>query len=272
MNDFALLLPLQDVARRVAREEVLPRFRHVTAVQKSDGGLLTEADVAAQQALAVILPGLAPYPVLGEEMTSDEQQALWRDNQAGLWVVDPIDGTTNFARGLPCFSISIALMRAGRPVLGVVYAPVLNECFSAAAGHGAWCNEARLHMSNEMPLSMAVAAVDSKRLPASMAQYLVSERPVHSVRNFGSSTLDWCWLATGSVDVMLHGGQKLWDFAAGALILQEAGGCLTTLEGEDFWAAEPWQRSVIAARSPELFLAWKSWVKSCRMSEAVTRS
>ena len=266
MNDFGLLQSLQETARAVAHTEILPRFRHVTAVQKSDGGLLTDADMAAQQALVTMLPKLAPYPVLGEEMAAVDQQLLWRENQAGLWVVDPIDGTTNFARGLPCFSISIALMRAGRPVLGVIYAPVLNECFSAASGHGAWCNDEKLPASNNVPLSMAVAAIESKRLPASLVQNLVSDRPVHSVRNFGAATLDWCWLAAGRADVMLHGAQKLWDFAAGALILQEAGGYLATLESDDFWAADPWQRSVIAARTSALFAPWVSWVNAHRLS------
>lgn len=270
LSDVALLLPLQEIARRVAHEEIMPRFRRVTAAMKADGGLLTEADVAAQQALMLWLPQLAPYPVLGEEMTTSVQQSLWDANQDGLWVVDPIDGTTNFARGLPCFTVSIALMRAGRPVLGVIYAPVLGECFAAVAGRGAWCNGEVLCTGAELSLAEAVAAIETKRLLAELAIRVISERPFHSQRNFGAATLDWCWLASGRADVMLHGAQKLWDFAAGALILQEAGGCVATLDSDDFWAAKPWQRSVLAARTPALFAAWDEWVHLRRPSVAKT--
>ncbi|MBS1154266.1 MAG: inositol monophosphatase [Proteobacteria bacterium] len=252
----------------MAHEEIMPRFRHVTAAIKADGGLLTEADIAAQQALMDWLPQLVPFPVLGEEMTTDAQQFLWAANQAGLWVVDPVDGTTNFARGLPCFSVSIALMRAGRPVLGVVYAPALGECFSAVAGHGAWCNGETLRSGADVPLAEAVAAIDIKRLSADLAVGVVRNRPYHAQRNFGASTLDWCWLAAGRMDVMLHCSQKLWDFAAGALILQEAGGQVATLESEDFWVGKPWQRSVLAARTPALFAEWREWVLARRPSAA----
>lgn len=266
LSDLALLARVEEIARRVAQEQIMPRFRRVSAQIKADGGLLTEADVATQQALMDWLPQLAPFPVLGEEMTTDAQQALWADNQAGLWVVDPIDGTTNFSRGLPCFSVSIALLRAGRPVLGVIYAPVQEECFSALVGQGAWRNGEILQVGANTPLSEAVAAIDIKRLTADLATGVIRNRPYHAQRNFGASTLDWCWLAAGRMDVMLHCAQKLWDFAAGALILQEAGGRVATLESDDFWEALPWQRSVVAARTAALFTEWREWVLAHRPS------
>lgn len=266
MSDMALLPALREVARKVARTEIMPRFASVVAQRKADGSLLTEADLAAQQALVHALPQLAAFPVLGEEMSRQEQEKLWRDSASGLWVVDPIDGTTNFARGLPCFSVSIALMRQGRPVLGVVYAPMLDECYSAVAGEGAWLNEDRLSCRADVPMAHAVASIETKRLPAGLAAYVVTDPPFRSMRNFGAATLDWCWLAAGRVDVMLYGAQKLWDFAAGALILQEAGGLVATLEQPDFWLADPWQRSVVAARTPALFAPWREWLRDGRLS------
>lgn len=270
MSDFALLPALQDIAREVARTEIMPRFLRVVAERKADGSLLTAADIASQRLLMRMLPQLAPYPVLGEEMSVAEQERIFDSSEAGVWVVDPIDGTTNFSRGLPCFSVSIALLRRGQPVLGVVYAPLLDECYSAAAGEGAWLNEERLACQSDLLLSQAVASIETKRLPLELVSRLASSRPVRSVRSFGAATLDWCWLAAGRADVMLYGAQKLWDFAAGALILREAGGCISTLENADFWMAEPWQRSVVAARSPVLFAQWQRWVQDRRLSDLPT--
>lgn len=86
--------------------------------------------------------------------------------------------------------------------------------------------------------------------------------PFGTIRSMGSSTLDWCYLASGRYDIYIHGGQKLWDYAAGALIFEEAGGCLTTLEGDDFWSGEHvFKRSVIAALQPELFKQWVKWIR-----------
>ena len=107
-----------------------------------------------------------------------------------------------------------------------------------------------------------MAEVDFKRLPATLAQALAASPPYSSQRNFGASTLEWCYVAAGRFDVYLHGGQKLWDYAAGSLILEEAGGLMCSLDSDDFWAEEGWKRSVLAARTPELFEAWVSWVRA----------
>ena len=125
MQDLARLESLCQALRCVADEEIMPRFRKVSASLKEDGTLLTEADLAAQRALARLLPGIAPYPVLGEEMTELEQQALWAASPDGLWVVDPVDGTTNFAHGMPYFAVAAAfpLVRGfavGRTIFGEV--------------------------------------------------------------------------------------------------------------------------------------------------------
>lgn len=262
MQDLARLESLCQALRCVADEEIMPRFRKVSASLKEDGTLLTEADLAAQRALARLLPGIAPYPVLGEEMTELEQQALWAASSDGLWVVDPVDGTTNFAHGMPYFAVAAALMRDGRPVLGAIYAPVFDECFAAAAGGGAWLNGERMMLEKTLSLAEAVAVVEPKRLPKTLAASIATKPPVHAVRNFGASTIDWCSMAAGRADVMLHGAQKLWDYAAGVLILQEAGGRIAAIEADDYWALDPWQRSVVAARDETLLTEWKRWVRA----------
>ncbi len=257
----ARLQALIQIAREVAATEVMPRFRKVAAEIKHDGSLFTEADLAAQTALQRLLPQLVDCPVLGEEMSQDQQEALWAAHADGLWIVDPIDGTSNFAHGLPYFAVSIALFQQQRPVLAVVYLPVLDECFAAEAGAGAWLNDDRLPLvQDDKPLKQAMASIETKWLSGHLATRVVTVNPYHSHRNFGASTIDWCWLAAGRTDVMLHGAQKLWDYAAGVLILLEAGGEVGCLFHDSYWEENPWHRSAIAARTPSLFSGWSAWV------------
>ena len=258
----ALLPGLIDAVKRVARQEIMPRYLNVARHRKSDGSLFTQADLAAQEALVRELRTLLPCPFMGEEMTEAQQEALWAAGEQGVWCVDPIDGTSNFVNGIPYFAVSVALVRAGRPVLGVVYDPVSDECFYAARGHGAWLNGEQLPIKEGVgTLREAIAEVDLKRLPRHLALLLGHQPPYASQRNFGASTLEWCYVAAGRFDVYLHGGQKLWDYAAGSLILDEAGGHYCGLRSDDFWDDSPWQRSVIAALRPELFASWKAWLR-----------
>ena len=261
--DASLVEPVLAIVRDVAAREIMPRYLSVAHTRKADGSLFTEADLAAQEALKSALSGLAPVPVLAEEMTQQEQARQWQEGAAGLWCVDPIDGTSNFVNGLPYFAVSVALMRHGRPVLGVVYDPVADEAFHAARGQGAFLNGERLPIKDSVPaLQNAMAGVDFKRLERRLAQSLAISPPYMSQRNYGASTLEWCYAAAGRFDVYLHGGQRLWDYAAGALILSEADGHLCTLDHDDFWAAPVWRRSVIAALDRALFESWKTWLRA----------
>lgn len=247
----------------VAAEEVMPRYLKATLQTKGDGTSFTEADMAAQESLTRKLQAIQNLPVIGEEMSEAEQRAAWDQGGAGVWCIDPIDGTSNFVRGLPYFAVSVALIREGRTVLGVVYDPVAKEMFGAEIGRGAFLNGEKLVRSNVVKqLSEALANVDLKRLGAKLACKLTAEPPYASLRSFGASTLDWCYTAAGRYDVYLHGGQKLWDYAAGALILQEAGGSACTLEYDDFQQGNVWQRSVIASLDASLFNEWKNWVRA----------
>ncbi len=241
----------------------MPRYLQVERIYKADGSFYTEADLAAQTSLLEKLHGIYPVAMIGEEMTDSQQQAQWQAGEEGIWSIDPIDGTSNFMNGLPYFAVSVALMREGRSILGVVYNPATDELFYAERGKGAFLNGQALPLSKrKIPLYSAIANVDFKRLNRKLAAEIVAAPPYASQRNYGTCTLEWCYTAAGYFDLYLHGGQKPWDYAAGCLILEEAGGHRCTLDADDYWSSEPWRRSVIAALDQELFAQWRDWIRS----------
>ncbi|MCF6219272.1 MAG: inositol monophosphatase [Gammaproteobacteria bacterium] len=263
MTDYSTMLnTLQMLIQQAASDELLPRFQQIERCFKADGSIVTEADIAMQQRLTTTLQQHWPaIALLGEEMSEAAQQAQMASSQQGLWVLDPLDGTSNFAAGIPCFSVSLALLVEGEVVLGIIYDPLRKECFSAIAGKGAWLNGERLGAGEEsLPLSKCIALLDFKRLSRKMATKIVSQPPYSSQRSFGSGALDWCWLAAGRVHLYLHGQQKLWDYSAGQLILQEAGGQSCTLGGEVVFNGRLEARSVVAALQPPHFEAWRRYL------------
>lgn len=258
---------LRQLMRTCAQEELLPRFADVGRQIKRDGSIVTEADHAMQDRVQKELASHWPeYDFLGEEMPGRKHAALTTGGRQGLWVLDPLDGTSNFAAGVSFFSVSLALLIDGRPELGLVYDPIRDECFVAQRGRGSWLNGLSMgtQVPVHLPLARTIAVVDFKRLDPALAAKLGAEPPYGSQRNFGSSALDWCWLADGRFHVYLHGGQKLWDYAAGILILTEAGGHAVTIGGEAVFTSGLTPRSVVAARDPELFQTWKAWVVANR--------
>ncbi|OBS10244.1 inositol monophosphatase family protein [Acidihalobacter prosperus] len=245
---------LSDLVASTACGELKPRFRHVAAERKADGSLLTEADLAMDRALRDALTRAWPdIDFLSEEMAPSDQAARLASGRP-VWCLDPLDGTSNFAAGLPLYAVSLALLAEGRPTLGVVYDPERDECFTATLGGGAHLNGRALPTRTvRQTLQRAVGMVDFKRLPAALAERLVREPPYHSQRNLGSCALEWCWLAAGRGDFYVHGGMRLWDLAAGSLILAEAGGQARTLDGETVFRPTTTARSVVAARDTGLF-------------------
>lgn len=250
----ALLQQLEIIVCQLAQREIMPRFNQVGFRLKTDGSLVTEADIAMQKAVVDELQKHWPeYELLGEEMSPQQQQALLDSNSSGLWVLDPLDGTSNFASGIPIFSVSLALIQQGEVKLGLIYDPVRNECFSAIRGQGAWLNQQSIKMEQaSIPLKQCIAQVDLKRLPKTLASRLAAEHPFASQRNFGSGALDWCWLAVGRSQLYVHGGQKFWDYAAGQLILKEAGGHAISFDGQDVFKLSLQARSIVAAHSEAL--------------------
>jgi inositol-1-monophosphatase-like protein len=261
MKPIALL---QNLVKDIAQHEIMPYFLKTPQLRKADGSMLSQADLLGQTAFERRLPEIIDVPVLGEEMTSDEQHRLWHHAEHGVWVVDPIDGTNNFVNGIPHFAMSVAYIRHGLPQLGMIYNPVSNECFYAQRGEGAFLNQQSLPLRHiKKNLREAVAGVEIKRLRSpKLINSLNNFAPFGTLRCMGSSTLDWCYLAAGRYDVYVHGGQNLWDYAAGALIFEEAGGLLSTLEGDEFWSGKhTFKRSVVAATQPELFDKWLAWIR-----------
>lgn len=254
---------LCDVVKRIAETEVMPRFLKVSYERKFDGSLFTEADIACQLALVRELSEILPVPVLGEEMDAADQERIWNEGfDDGFWCVDPIDGTTNFIHGLPYFAVSVAYVQHGKTQMGVVYNPVSNELFYARRGEGAFMNGTRLPLKKYTPaLRECIAGVEPKWLPGRLPSRLMTLAPFGSQRNLGASTLDWCFVAAGRYDIYLHGGQKLWDYAAGNLILEEAGGVFSTIDQDNYWDGPVWTRSVICALDQGLFKQWQAWVR-----------
>lgn len=260
-----LLAALVQTVRELALGVIMPRYLSAVRSRKADGSFLTEVDLRAQKALARSLTRIVDCPVLGEEMSGEEQIELWHKGAEGLWCIDPIDGTTNFANGIPIFAVSAAYLLDGRPQLGLVYNPAADEAFYAERGQGAWLNGTQLPL-RPLPSALrdCVAGVDFKRLHKELGDRLAVSPPYHSQRNFGCSALEWCYVAAGRLDVYIHGGQMLWDYAAGRLILEEAGGRMCSVTHDDFDADNLWKRSVVAAASPGLFEQWRDWIRAHR--------
>jgi len=228
---------------------------------KRDGSLVTEIDTALQNEIQSQLAEKWPdIPMLGEEMSHQQQAQMLEFSQQGLWILDPLDGTTNFTRGFPVFGLSLAYVQQGQTRIAVIYDPNRLECFSAAQGQGAWLNGERLQAGRHSALVDCISNVDYKRLTAALAMQLVACPPYRSQRNIGSCVLEWCWLAADRIQLYLHGGQHLWDHAAGRLILAEAGGQASRLDGQAMESDRLVKQSAIAAANPQLYRLWFDWV------------
>lgn len=254
--------PILHLIKDVAQATLLPRFSHLDHRRKSDGSFLTEADGLMQQQIERQLLQLYPdIPLLGEEMGPEQQRQLL-DSAPRLWCLDPLDGTTNFASGFPCFSVSLALLIDGKPHFGVVYDPIRDECFYALERGGAFLNQQRLLLPEIAPsIEDAVALVDFKRLPEPLILPLIQHPPYTSQRSIGSVALDWCWLAANRAQLYLHSRQGLWDFAAGELIFREAGGVYQRFDGAPLNFQQLERQQVIAALSPDLLQVWSEWLQ-----------
>lgn len=202
----------------------------ISKIKGTKENYATETDEAIQRYLEKELLALLPGSTfMGEEEHNFSKSDL-------LWIVDPIDGTVNYARGIPISVVSIALVKDGRSVLGVVHNPYLNDTFHALLGEGAYLNDEGIHVS-DLPwdrciVSTAWCAYEKEMAPAS---FRISER-LHSecsdIRRLGTAAYEMCLLAKGSVDVYFEFMLRPWDYAAASLIVTEAGGICSSLYGE----------------------------------------
>ncbi len=221
-----LCLQVCDVAREAGQfvREELPRLRASDVVSKGLHSYVTHVDTTAEKRIVKALEQLLPEAGFIVEEESIKKKGI--DYQ---WVVDPLDGTTNFIHGLPCFSVSIALMHRKEVVMGVVYEINHDECFYAWKGGGAYLNDAPVRVSPAGSLQESLLATgfpyhDYSLLEKYMDLFTWCLRKTHGVRRFGSAAVDLAYVACGRFEGFFEYGLNPWDVAAGSLIVTEAGG------------------------------------------------
>lgn len=228
-------------AARKAGQILVDMYRGPHVVQvKGERDIVTQADLAAEQVIMqTILAGCPDAWIVSEESHSQRAASAERPT----WYIDPLDGTTNFARGLPSFSVSIAMAWHGQLVCGVVYDPLLDHLFHAQRGQGAYLNGQRLRVSAVDALAEALLLLDWPRdqhlrqQSAGAMQQLVPL--TEAVRSTGSAALSLCYLAAGWADLYYQYTLSPWDVAAGLLMILEAGGMVTGLRGQPFTLEQP---------------------------------
>lgn len=234
---------MQELARvceQAARAggEVLLRYRGKFEVrEKAPSDLVTEADIASQAVIRDFVLGAFPdHDFLGEE--DDPSIAANSDNEF-TWVVDPLDGTTNYVHGLENYCVSVALQQKTpdgvRVIEGAVYDPVRDMSFRATLGGGAFCNEKPIKVSdvNSLNKALVVASLPARvgRESGEVNRFLEVMFNCQAIRRLGSAALNLCYVASGRLDAYWATSVKKWDVAAGLLLVQEAGGVATSLDG-----------------------------------------
>ncbi|MBN2473678.1 MAG: inositol monophosphatase [Pirellulales bacterium] len=223
-------------AVRAGGAAVLDWIGRIEVQKKGPADLVTQADFASQEVIAeIVFDAFPDHALLGEE-DSDAQAAAQQAEYR--WVVDPLDGTTNFVHRVPHFSVSLALERRGELLVGAVYDPTRDECFTAVAGEGASLNGRPICTSGVSDLPEALAAVGfppgSSRNSPDAIVFLEALKACQAIRRTGSSALNLCYLAAGRFDVYWSFSTKVWDVAAGVLMVREAGGKVTSPDGGPF--------------------------------------
>jgi myo-inositol-1(or 4)-monophosphatase len=201
---------------------------------KSDIDLVTEVDLASEKLIVERIRTHHPrHAILAEESGPSEAIAGPIQNE-WKWIIDPLDGTTNYAHGYPCYCVSIALERAGRIELGVIYDPAREEMFAAERGQGATLNERRIRVSAIEDLNRAMVCTgfpyDVRERPAFARHFTSFTMQAQAVRRDGSAALDLAYIACGRFDGFWEDGLNAWDVAAGVLLVEEAGGRVSNFD------------------------------------------
>jgi myo-inositol-1(or 4)-monophosphatase len=221
-------------AAREAGQILLTEFaRPVSISYKGEADIVTQADKRSEDAIVTRLHSRFPrHAIVAEEGGGKDNDSRWR------WYVDPLDGTTNFAHGYPCFAVSIGLEEEGDLLVGVIYQPVSGELFTAVKGQGAYLNNRRIEVSrvDHLATSLLATGFPSKKRAHSqnINFYWDFTLRSHGIRRDGSAALDLAAVACGRFDGFWEFGLNSWDTAAGVLLVREAGGTVTTLSGESF--------------------------------------
>jgi len=242
-------MDVASMAARTAGKILKEKFGAVNHVRKKGViDLVTEADLEAEKAILNIIRHHFPQDHILAEEAGNQGRSSNR-----IWLIDPLDGTTNFTHGFPFFAVSIALEIDDQLVLGIVYNPYLEEYFGAVKGSGAFLNSRPIKVSRTDSIEDALLATgfpyDIHEHPETVlerfARVIVKAQ---GIRRPGSAALDLCYVACGRMDGFWEEGLHPWDTAAGAVILSEAGGVLSTFEGSRY---TPYKDSIVAA-NPEL--------------------
>ena len=210
--------------------------KNVNAMSKENTyNLVTEADIAAENKIISIIKNKFPAHSLLTEESGEEIH-----NSDYCWVIDPLDGTNNFYHKFPMFCVSIALYKKGKPLIGVVFDPLKNEFFCAEKNEGAYLNNKKIKVSNANTLKKSLLALGfyyergllMRKSLGQMKKFFYEN--VHGIRRTGSAALDLCYTACGRFDGYWELKLNPWDYAAGSLILTEAGGRITDVQGKRY--------------------------------------
>ncbi len=240
------------VAQQAARAggEVVLRYHREGVVMrgKQSYNLVSDADIEAERSIVNVIRRTFPHhAVLAEELHRDAVDS------EHLWVIDPLDGTNNFAHRIPQFAVSVAYYRAGRAECGVVYQPLTDEWFVARRGCGAFHDGRAIQVSDSTRLDQALLGVGffydrDKIMDATLAAIGdLFRQQIHGIRRFGAASLDLCWVGLGRFDAFFEFELAPWDFAAARLFVEEAGGRVTTCDGAELPLAKS---SVLATNGP----------------------
>lgn len=222
----------------------------LTVRSKNYNDFVTEVDHAAERAIIETLQDAYPsHGFIGEESGND------RSDQENVWIIDPLDGTTNFLHGFPQYAVSIALMQQGQLSQAVVYDPNRNDLFTATRGRGAFLNDKRIRVTSRAKLQDSIIGTgfpfrDFAHLDTYLAMLRDMIRKSAGLRRPGSAALDLAYVAAGYYDGFWEIGLSKWDIAAGALLVQEAGGIVGDFEGNASWL----QSGNIVAANPKVFV------------------
>jgi myo-inositol-1(or 4)-monophosphatase len=249
-------------AARAAGRVLLSYFEKSFEIrEKAGAGLVTNADLEAEAAAVKILKRAFPdFGFLTEESPPTQGSA------PGRWILDPLDGTTNFVHGFPLFCVSIAAEWEGKLVVGVIHVPVLKETYIGVAGKGARMNGRKLRVSRRKTLSESLLTTGftyrkDEYLHREMESFETLSRVARAVRRPGSAALDLAYVARGVFDGFWERRLNAWDIAAGILLVREAGGKVTDFEGQDLAVDEPALVASNGLLHDELFKAVASPVK-----------
>lgn len=200
---------------------------------KNKREIVTSADYKSEEKILEIIKGSFP-----DHSVYSEEKGMLDQGSSALWIIDPLDGTTNFSRKIPLFNVSIALAVHKKLSLGVVFNPFTKELYYAQEGKGAYLNKHKIKVSDERDLSKAIISLWRGTSEKDVDQLKklfdkIHDKP-HTIRMFSSCALELCYVASGKLDAFINHGSKLSDYAAGALIVQEAGGRVTDFNNKPF--------------------------------------